>query len=218
MKVRPIGVPLPGEHLTATSPRIRPETDDARWRVRLDFWAGRALTAEALELEQENRAARLAWRGRLATPGIVSGIEVALEPPASPHGAATPAGHFVHILPGHGLLVDGEDLVVPRPLRVPLDRIPLGEGRTFNLGGREVAVFRTRSGIFATDAMCPHKTGRLADGLVGDGKVICPLHGFKFALATGEPIGNDCGSLLTYRTALTSANSGVRSRLRAQVG
>src|SRR4051794_35774143 len=63
----------------------------------------------------------------------------------------------------------------------PLDRIPLGEGRTFNLGGREVAVFRTRMGVFATDAMCPHKTGRLADGLVGDGKVICPLHGFKFA-------------------------------------
>jgi len=87
----------------------------------------------------------------------------------------------------------------------PLDRIPLGEGRTFNLGGREVAVFRTRAGVFATDAMCPHKTGRLADGLVGDGKVICPLHGFKFALATGEPLGNDCAALVTYRASLTSA-------------
>lgn len=87
----------------------------------------------------------------------------------------------------------------------PLDRIPLGEGRTFKLGEREVAVFRTRAGVFATDAECPHKTGRLADGLVGDGKVICPLHGFKFALATGEPIGNDCGALATYRASLTPA-------------
>ena len=87
----------------------------------------------------------------------------------------------------------------------PLDRIPLGEGRTFNLGGREVAVFRTRTGVFATNAMCPHKTGRLADGLVGDGKVICPLHGFKFALATGEPLGNDCAALVTYRATLNSA-------------
>ena len=87
----------------------------------------------------------------------------------------------------------------------PLERIPLGEGRTFRLGEREVAVFRTRTGVFATDAMCPHRTGRLADGLVGDGKVICPLHGYKFALETGLPIGNDCGALATYRATLTTS-------------
>jgi hypothetical protein len=125
MRVRPISGSLPGEHLAATSPVMRPETDDARWRLRLDFWAGRALTADALELEQENRAARLAWRGRLATPGIVTGLEVAIEPPAEAAGTLTPAGHFIHILPGHGLLADGEDVVVPRPLRVALDRIPV---------------------------------------------------------------------------------------------
>ncbi|MEP6999772.1 MAG: Rieske 2Fe-2S domain-containing protein [bacterium] len=86
----------------------------------------------------------------------------------------------------------------------PLDRIPLGEGRTFRVGDREVAVFRTRSGVFATDGVCSHRDGRLADGLVGDGRVICPLHGFKFELGTGQPIGHDCAALGTYRTALTS--------------
>ncbi len=87
----------------------------------------------------------------------------------------------------------------------PLERIPLGEGRTFHLGLRNVAVFRTRAGVFATDAMCPHRGGRLADGLVGDGKVICPLHGYKFALATGEALGNACTALATHRTVVTSA-------------
>ena len=87
----------------------------------------------------------------------------------------------------------------------PLERIPLGEGRTFRVGDRDVAVFRTRTGLFATAAACPHRAGRLADGLAGDGTVICPLHGFKFALATGFPIGNDCAALTTYRTALTPA-------------
>jgi nitrite reductase (NADH) small subunit len=87
----------------------------------------------------------------------------------------------------------------------PLDRIPLGEGRTFRVGERDVAVFNTRAGVFATDAVCPHRAGRLADGLVGGGKVICPLHGFKFALATGQPIGNDCSALTTYRTTITNA-------------
>ena len=85
-----------------------------------------------------------------------------------------------------------------------VDRIPLGEGRTFRVGDREIAVFRTRAGIFAVDAACSHRAGRLADGLVGDGKVICPLHGMKFALATGQPVGHECPALATYRTTLTA--------------
>jgi len=43
----------------------------------------------------------------------------------------------------------------------------------------------------------------LADGIVGDGKVICPLHSYKFDLATGTPLGNVCQSLKTYHTELT---------------
>jgi len=125
MKIFPIASPLPGEHLAATAPVIRPETDDARWRMRLNFWAGRALTAEALELEQENRAARLAWRGRAATAGVIRGLEVALESPVEAPPELAAAGHFVHVLPGHGFLADGEDIVVPRPLRVPLGEIPV---------------------------------------------------------------------------------------------
>ena len=85
-----------------------------------------------------------------------------------------------------------------------VNRIPLGEGRTFRVGDRDIAVFRTRTGIFAVDAACSHRAGRLADGLVGDGKVICPLHGMKFALATGQAVGHECPALATYRTTLTA--------------
>jgi hypothetical protein len=124
MRITQIVDPFRGEHLAATSPVMRPETPDARWRLRLDFWAGRALTAQALELEQDNRAAALAWRGRIASPGVVRGLEVALEAPSG-EGAVSAAGHFVHVLPGHAFLPDGEDIVVPRPLRVALDQIPV---------------------------------------------------------------------------------------------
>jgi nitrite reductase (NADH) small subunit len=88
----------------------------------------------------------------------------------------------------------------------PIDRIPPGEGQTFLVGGREIAVFRSRitDELFATQARCPHKQGLLADGIVGDGKVICPLHSYKFDLATGTPLGNGCQSLATYRTEVTS--------------
>jgi hypothetical protein len=121
MNVTPIANPLPGEHLAATSPVLQPETD-AGWQQRLNFWAGRSLTAEALELEQENRAARLATWGRVSTSGIVAGLEVALEAPPG-GGALRPKNHFLHVQPGHGISATGEDVVVPRPLRVPLDDI-----------------------------------------------------------------------------------------------
>jgi nitrite reductase (NADH) small subunit len=87
----------------------------------------------------------------------------------------------------------------------PVDRIPPGEGQTFRVEGHEVAVFRARvtDELFATQARCPHKQGLLADGILGDGKVICPLHSYTFDLATGTPLGNTCPSLRTYRTEVT---------------
>lgn len=88
----------------------------------------------------------------------------------------------------------------------PIDRIPPGEGQTFLVEGREIAVFRSRvtDELFATQARCPHRQGLLADGIVGDGKVICPLHSYKFDLATGTPLGNTCRSLATFRTEITA--------------
>jgi nitrite reductase (NADH) small subunit len=80
----------------------------------------------------------------------------------------------------------------------PLETIPPGEGRAFAAGGEKIAVFRTRSGaIFAVQAECPHRGGPLADGLVGGTVLICPLHSWKFDLATGEALFGDCG-IKTY--------------------
>ena len=61
-----------------------------------------------------------------------------------------------------------------------LAEIPPGEGRTYEVAGRRVAVFRTRAGqVFATQAECPHRNGPLADGLVGGSTVVCPLHDWR---------------------------------------
>ena len=87
-----------------------------------------------------------------------------------------------------------------------IQRIPLGEGRTFCVKDTTVAVFRTRDGnVFATQAHCPHRGGPLADGLIGSGKVICPLHSFAFNLATGRPIENPCEQLRIYPVSLNEA-------------
>ena len=81
----------------------------------------------------------------------------------------------------------------------PVEQIPLGEGRVFEVDGRSIAVFRTRQGeVFATQAACPHKAGPLCDGIIGGRQIVCPLHAYKFDLATGSPVGNDCDALRTY--------------------
>ena len=80
----------------------------------------------------------------------------------------------------------------------PLAQIPPGEGRNFNIGARRIAVFHNRRGeIFATQAECPHRIGPLADGLLGGSTLVCPLHGWKFDLATGRTTNGECG-LTTY--------------------
>ncbi len=81
----------------------------------------------------------------------------------------------------------------------PIDRIPLGEGRTFQIGDRDIAIFRTREHVLhAIQALCPHRAGPLSDGIIGDGKVICPLHSYKFNIVTGQPLGNECPALQVY--------------------
>ncbi|WP_395846889.1 Rieske (2Fe-2S) protein [Cystobacter fuscus] len=83
-------------------------------------------------------------------------------------------------------------------------RVPPGEGRTFIVEGRTVAVFRTRTGaLLATQAECPHQRGPLADGLLGDNVLVCPLHGYKFDVKTGLAVGHSCGSLKTYPVELS---------------
>jgi nitrite reductase (NADH) small subunit len=72
-----------------------------------------------------------------------------------------------------------------------VDDVPLGEGRAITLDGRRIAIFRSAAGWFALDAACPHRGGPLADGIVCDNAVICPLHDRRYDLATGTALNAD---------------------------
>jgi nitrite reductase (NADH) small subunit len=72
-----------------------------------------------------------------------------------------------------------------------VDDIPLLEGRSTSVEGRRIAVFRLLDGFRAVDAACPHAGGPLADGIVADSCVTCPLHGRRFDLETGLALNGD---------------------------
>lgn len=96
-------------------------------------------------------------------------------------------------------------------------QIPLGEGRRFDIDGVGIAVFRSRTGqVYAAQAECPHRAGPLADGLLGGEALICPLHNFRFNVATGEPLGNDCPALRTYPVSLNEAGEVLVAVSRSQ--
>jgi nitrite reductase (NADH) small subunit len=76
--------------------------------------------------------------------------------------------------------------------------VPLWEGRRVTVDGRRVAIFRTDEGLHAVSADCPHAGGPLQDGLVADGCVTCPLHGWRFDLRSGARIGGDDDSLAVH--------------------
>jgi nitrite reductase (NADH) small subunit len=76
-----------------------------------------------------------------------------------------------------------------------VEDVPPGEGRAVTVAGRRVALFRAPGGWYALDAACPHRGGPLADGIVCDHAVICPLHERRFALATGAPLSGGDGTV-----------------------
>jgi nitrite reductase/ring-hydroxylating ferredoxin subunit len=60
-----------------------------------------------------------------------------------------------------------------------------GQGATFVVGQRLVAVFLSAGEYFAIDDLCPHMGASLGAGEVFDGLVACPWHAWRFRVCDG---------------------------------
>ncbi len=60
-----------------------------------------------------------------------------------------------------------------------------GGAKLFRHFDKRIAIFRTSSGVFATDNRCPHEGYALVKGDVRDGVLTCAWHNWKFELASG---------------------------------
>ena len=67
-----------------------------------------------------------------------------------------------------------------------VDEIAVGQGTLIERAGVAIAVFNAGAGQFyATSPTCPNEDGPLAEGWLEGDAVICPWHGYDFALTTG---------------------------------
>jgi nitrite reductase (NADH) small subunit len=89
--------------------------------------------------------------------------------------------------------MDSDCIVVWRDVGA-LDDIPRQGARTVARPCGAVAVFRTLDDrVFALEDECPHKGGRLSQGIVHGESVTCPLHNWVIGLADGKAAEPDEG-------------------------
>lgn len=73
--------------------------------------------------------------------------------------------------------------------------IPANGHKLVDLGGGiEVAVFHVDGKYYAIEDLCTHDDGPLAEGELEGCQIICPRHGARFDIRTGEAL-----SLPAYR-------------------
>jgi len=64
-----------------------------------------------------------------------------------------------------------------------------GQARLVEVKGKPIALFNVDGSFFALDNACTHDEGPLVEGEITGHEVICPLHGAKFDIRTGEVLG-----------------------------
>jgi len=68
--------------------------------------------------------------------------------------------------------------------------VPLGRAKAYDVNGRTIALYHTARGFFATDNVCPHRGGPLAEGDLVGNEITCPWHLWGFDVESGLCAGN----------------------------
>jgi nitrite reductase/ring-hydroxylating ferredoxin subunit len=66
------------------------------------------------------------------------------------------------------------------------DAVPEGRGLAVEVDGLRIAIFNDRGTFHALLGRCPHANGPMGRGWIEEGEAVCPLHQWRFKLATGR--------------------------------
>lgn len=61
-----------------------------------------------------------------------------------------------------------------------------GRGTQVTVAGRTIGLYTVGGTIYAIDDACPHRGASLCEGDVISGEVLCPWHGARFDVKTGQ--------------------------------
>ncbi len=69
-----------------------------------------------------------------------------------------------------------------------VDDLPPGASKVIDIDGALIAVFNIGGEYFAIEDICTHDGGELASGVLEGDQIICPRHGARFCVRTGEAL------------------------------
>jgi nitrite reductase (NADH) small subunit len=64
--------------------------------------------------------------------------------------------------------------------------VKAGCGRSIEINGKPLALFNVDGGFYAINDVCGHRGGPLGEGELDGKTVICPWHGWRYNVTTGE--------------------------------
>ena len=66
--------------------------------------------------------------------------------------------------------------------------MPPGSFRKVEADGAQVVVFNLDGEYFAIEDVCTHDGGQLTGGVVEGDEIVCPRHGARFSIRTGDAL------------------------------
>ena len=72
------------------------------------------------------------------------------------------------------------------------------EAKEFPCGAKTICVANVAGVYSAMDNVCPHRGGPLGEGMIENGKVVCPWHGWAWDPKTGQAVHNANAKLAVY--------------------
>ncbi len=79
---------------------------------------------------------------------------------------------------------------------------PVGELREFRFGSGSVCVANSGGTYVALGNVCPHRGGPLSEGVIENGKVVCPWHGWEFNLSDGRCANHSAASVKVFEVEI----------------
>jgi len=81
-----------------------------------------------------------------------------------------------------------------------------GEACEVTFHRKQFCVARSGGEIAVMDNLCPHNEGPLGQGLVENGRVVCPWHAWAFDVKTGEAQQNGRARVQIYKAKVENGS------------
>jgi nitrite reductase (NADH) small subunit len=94
-----------------------------------------------------------------------------------------------------------------------LSELPVeGEAREVTVGATIFCVARVKGEIAVLENDCPHRGGPLGQGVIEEGRVVCPWHAWAFDVKDGTALHDEAARVKVYEVKLEGDQVLIKSR------